>query len=118
MAGKSTVLTDFDKRLGQLLTMHRTRLGLTQKDLARAIGCSFQQIQKYECAGNRMAVSRLYQICKYLEIPMGQFLQVSDAEYVHDAKRMRILRNLNKMDPRYINAVILITDALAANRMS
>ncbi|MDE6478474.1 MAG: helix-turn-helix domain-containing protein [Alphaproteobacteria bacterium] len=117
MAGKTTLVTDYDKRLGRLLTMHRTRQGLSQKALARAVGCSFQQIQKYECAGNRMSVSRLHQICKYLEIPMGQFLQESDANYTQDAKRMRIMRNLDKMDPRHINAVILITDALAANRM-
>jgi len=41
------VLTEYDRRLGQLLAMHRMRQGLTQKDLAAAVGCSFQQIQKY-----------------------------------------------------------------------
>ena len=94
MAGQSLVLTDYDKRLGQLIVLHRTRHGLSQKDLARAMGCSFQQIQKYETAGNRMSVSRLYDMCKFLEIPMGQFLQEADAPYMHDVILVNIVQNL------------------------
>ncbi len=110
------VLTEYDRRLGQLLAMHRMRQGLTQKDLAAAVGCSFQQIQKYECAGNRMAVSRLYEICKFLQIPMGQFLQEADAPYVHDAKKMRIIQNLDKMAPDQVKLILQLTNGLVGTK--
>lgn len=112
MSGKSTVLTDFDKRLGRLIALHRARHGLSQKDLASAMGCSFQQVQKYECAGNRMAVSRLYDMCKCLGIPMGQFLQEADSEYTQDPKLMHIMQNLYKMTPDQVKIIARLTDDL------
>jgi len=48
-------------------------LGLSQTDLARACEISFQQIQKYEVAENRISASRLTQIGEALRIPVSYF---------------------------------------------
>ena len=48
-------------------------LGLSQKDLADAIGIRFQQIQKYECAGNSLKASRLWQLSQVLQVPVTYF---------------------------------------------
>jgi len=37
-----------DKHVGQRVRTRRTMLGLSQADLADALGLSFQQVQKYE----------------------------------------------------------------------
>ncbi len=112
MAGKAVQITNFDKRLGRLITMHRVHHGLLQRDLARALGCSFQQIQKYENASNRMSASRLNDLCRYLKIPIGTFLQEADAPYVHDAKKMRIIQNLDKMAPDQVKLILQLTNGL------
>jgi transcriptional regulator with XRE-family HTH domain len=48
-------------------------LGLTQQQLASAVGIRFQQIQKYECGANRISAARLWQLSEALEIPIGYF---------------------------------------------
>src|SRR5262245_54235921 len=43
-------------------------LGMSQTELARQIGVTFQQVQKYEKGANRIGTSRLLQICTVLKI--------------------------------------------------
>ena len=50
-------------------------LGQTQTDLARAIGVSFQQIQKYETANDRISASKLWNISEALEVDIGYFFE-------------------------------------------
>ncbi|AHF88138.1 hypothetical protein RLEG3_03350 (plasmid) [Rhizobium leguminosarum bv. trifolii WSM1689] len=42
---------------------------MTQQDLARQLGMTFQQIQKYEKGKNRVSASVLYQIMQTLDVP-------------------------------------------------
>ena len=95
-----------------MIVMHRMCRGISQKDLARALGCSFQQIQKYETASNRMSASRLNDLCRYLKIPIGTFLQEADADYVHNPKMTRIIRNLYGMSPAQVDLVLQMTNTL------
>ena len=46
--------------VGQRLRQRRISLGITQEDMANALGLSFQQVQKYEKGMNRMSSSRLW----------------------------------------------------------
>jgi transcriptional regulator with XRE-family HTH domain len=64
-----------DVHLGRRLRRRRRLLGLTQQQLAGACGVRFQQIQKYECAANRMSAARLWQLAEVLEVPVGYFYE-------------------------------------------
>ncbi len=44
---------EIDRHLGKRLRQRRRTLGLTQQQIAEAVGVRFQQIQKYECGANR-----------------------------------------------------------------
>lgn len=72
MTGKTSV-TSVDEHIGQRLQLRRVMLGLSQKDLANSCGVSFQQIQKYETAGNRISASRLFELSTILETPVSFF---------------------------------------------
>lgn len=48
-------------------------LGKTQAELARAVGLTFQQIQKYESGANQLVSSRLYEIASALRVPVSFF---------------------------------------------
>jgi transcriptional regulator with XRE-family HTH domain len=65
--------TDIDLHLGKRLRRRRRLLGLTQQQLALAVGIRFQQIQKYECGANRISAARLFQLAKALETPINYF---------------------------------------------
>ncbi len=48
-----------DVHAGERVQLRRKLLGMTQTDLADAIGLTFQQVQKYERGANRISASRL-----------------------------------------------------------
>ena len=49
--------------------------GLPQKELARQLGISFQQVQKYESGANRISASKMWQLCEVLDIMPGYFFE-------------------------------------------
>ncbi|HEY8571769.1 helix-turn-helix transcriptional regulator [Phenylobacterium sp.] len=71
---------EIDIHLGRRLRRRRRLLGLTQQQLAGACGVRFQQIQKYECAANRMSAARLWQLSEVLEVPVSYFYEGLSAE--------------------------------------
>lgn len=73
MVGDS--MDEIDIHLGRRLRRRRRLLGLTQQELAHACGVRFQQIQKYECAANRMSAARLWQLSEVLEVPISYFYE-------------------------------------------
>jgi transcriptional regulator with XRE-family HTH domain len=64
---------DIDLHLGKRLRRRRRLLGLTQQQLASAVGIRFQQIQKYECGANRISAARLWQLSEALEVAVAYF---------------------------------------------
>ena len=66
---------EIDEHLGRRLRRRRRLLGLTQHQLANACGVRFQQIQKYECAANRMSAARVWQLSQVLEVPISYFYE-------------------------------------------
>jgi transcriptional regulator with XRE-family HTH domain len=76
-----------DEHLGKRLRRRRRLLGLTQQQLANACGVRFQQIQKYECAANRMSAARVWQLAKVLEVPVSYFYDGLDAPAADDEQR-------------------------------
>lgn len=57
-----------DALVGRRVRDHRVRLGLSQTQLAQAIGVSFQQVQKYERGANRISASKLWLIGRCLGV--------------------------------------------------
>ena len=64
-----------DKYVGGRIRVQRTRLGISQRKLAHALGVSFQQIQKYENGTDRIGAGRLQQLSQALRAPPAFFFQ-------------------------------------------
>lgn len=62
-----------DVHVGARVRSRRMAMGLTQDKLAKAVGITFQQIQKYEKGANRVGASRLQAIARILEMPVSYF---------------------------------------------
>lgn len=50
-------------------------MGLSQTQVADALGITFQQIQKYERGANRISASKLYDAAKLLQAPVSYFFE-------------------------------------------
>ena len=64
-----------DIHVGSRLRQRRTALGISQTNLATTLGLTFQQVQKYEQAKNRVSASRLYRFSKILDVPVTFFFE-------------------------------------------
>lgn len=59
-------VTDIDRYAGAEMRRRRRDAGMTQDALAQKLGLTFQQIQKYERAVNRISIGRAYAIANAL----------------------------------------------------
>ncbi len=64
-----------DLHVGGRVRMRRKFLGLSQTDLADALGLTFQQVQKYERGSNRISASKLFEIGRTLKVPVAYFFE-------------------------------------------
>ncbi len=62
-----------DVHVGGRVRLRRTLLGMSQTDIGKALGVTFQQIQKNERGFNRIGASRLYQLSHVLDVPLSYF---------------------------------------------
>ena len=69
---KSTV-DPIDIHVGNNLFKYRKMRGISQMELSTRIGVTFQQLQKYEKAANRLSASRLYKAAVALSVDIGDF---------------------------------------------
>ncbi len=64
-----------DEFIGARMRERRQALGIKQADLAKTLGVSYQQIQKYETGKNRVSAGRLFDICKALNVSLSSMFE-------------------------------------------
>jgi transcriptional regulator with XRE-family HTH domain len=64
---------EIDNHVGKRLKARRTMLGLSQEALAKAVGITFQQVQKYEKGSNAMNANRLVEFARCMHVPVSYF---------------------------------------------
>jgi transcriptional regulator with XRE-family HTH domain len=73
--GHTRSATAVDTHVGQKIRARRIFLGMSQTEVADAVGITFQQIQKYERGANRVGASRLQQISNALGVSPFYFFE-------------------------------------------
>ncbi|WP_256754704.1 helix-turn-helix domain-containing protein [Mesorhizobium sp. Mes31] len=118
-----------DQHVGRQIASVRVQSDVSQGQLARSIGISFQQLQKYENARNRVSASMLYEIASSLGVPVGRFfeglpgndetsveappLPVDERlDFIASAEGRRLIEGLVKLPPRVRGRVSSLISAL------
>ena len=114
-----------DVYVGQRIRLKRSLLQLSQEELARQLGITFQQVQKYERGANRVSASRLFEIATILNVPVSFFFpeqrRTDDAyDLVDDQQMVSLLRGFVTIDSplvrkRLVNLVIAMAGVLPGN---
>jgi transcriptional regulator with XRE-family HTH domain len=78
----SKTLHPVDIYVGKRLEAVRKSRGVTQQDLGRALGVTFQQVQKYLRGTNRISAGKLYEASRYLNCDVSYFFE--GAEHVEN----------------------------------
>lgn len=115
-----------DVAVGQNIRLIRKPGGLTQENLAAGLGVSFQQLQKYEKAANRVSCSMLIRICEQLGAhpmdilppvngvahPLTDMPWYRDAQIVHLAQP-RLLPELRRLSRAQLHTLLLAARVFA-----
>jgi DNA-binding XRE family transcriptional regulator len=107
-----------DLGVGQRVRMRRLALRMSQTVLGDRVGCTFQQIQKYEKGTNRIGAGRLAQIAGALGVPVSFFFEPAPQvggsvrgdevfELLATGRALRLLRNYSQITNPTIQAAIV-----------
>lgn len=101
-----------DRHVGRRVCEKRIALGYNQTELGRALGVTFQQVQKYEKGANRISASKLWDIARFCRVDISYFFEgletalqpgmaEPDAEpFVHDFPATRQTVEISRLAPR------------------
>lgn len=92
-----------DMHVGKRLCLRRQILKMSQNDLAKKLGITFQQVQKYEKGANRISSSRLWDFSQVLNVPVDYFFTDIDKEVASQSPRF--LQNAQAEDIKPIQEV-------------
>jgi transcriptional regulator with XRE-family HTH domain len=122
--------TRIDREIGRVVRRLRLGAGLSQQAVARKIGTSFQQVQKYERGVNRIPLSRLILLCDALGVTVvdvvGEVVEIvrgapdsvpekpATLESRLGARAMAAVSRVE--DPEVLEAVIRLLDTVNAER--
>lgn len=116
-----------DRHVGGQIATVRVQSDVSQAQLARAIGISFQQLQKYESARNRVSASMLFEIARSLDVPVSRFfdglpgngeasattLPVDERlEFIASAEGRRLIEAMMRLPPRMRNRMSSLISTL------
>lgn len=68
-------VTPVDVHVGRVLRAVRRRQGVSQEQLAEALGVGHQQVQKYEHALNRISASKMFEAATFLGVSPAAFFE-------------------------------------------
>ena len=106
-----------DLRVAAKVRARRVELGLTQQDLADAIGVTYQQAHKYERGVNRLSPGRLDQISIALSVPVSYFFEDAVAQFngadQYQRGRIEAARAVASLtNPKHVAAIANLARAL------
>ena len=67
-------ISESDIAVGERIRARRNQIQMSQEELGKALGVSFQQVQKYENGRNRITSGRLIQIVVALKCSVTDFI--------------------------------------------
>lgn len=117
-----------DVEVGRRIRIQRMARGMSQTELGKRIGVTFQQVQKYEKGANRVGAGRLTRIASVLEVPVSTFFGGSgtigdqttpaagrsDLEYLIQPGALRLLRAYGQIRPGALQrSIVVLVERLA-----
>ncbi len=108
-----------DAHVGGRVRAGRTLIGMSQTELGKHVGLTFQQIQKYEKGMSRIAASRLWQFSLILGQPISWFFEGigerkrKDDDLLAKRETLQLVRYLSACDPDVQKHLAAMINAVA-----
>ena len=123
----SRKLDPLDILVGKRIRTQRLMRKMSQSELGKQLGITFQQIQKYESGVNRVGAGRLQTIAKIFDLPVSVFFgedsatqDASDAtnetvlNFLNTARAVKLVKDFSRIkDPAIQQAVVALVEKIA-----
>jgi transcriptional regulator with XRE-family HTH domain len=120
-------LDPLDILVGKRIRTQRLVRKMSQSELGKQLGITFQQIQKYESGVNRVGAGRLQTIAKIFDLPVSVFfgednatLDASDTanetvlNFLNTARAVKLVKDFSRIkDPAIQQAVVALVEKIA-----
>ena len=99
-------------RIASMLVAHRYAKNLTQVQVSKKIGVTFQQVQKYERMINKITSDKLIEFCNALDVKLQSFqdgdpFQVLDGADISILKKEQALMVIEKLADRHETQLLI-----------
>ena len=98
-----------DRKIGAAIRLARRKQGISQTTLGKAIGVTFQQIQKYEKGTNAVSTTRLPALCRLLKITPNDLYGIAEDSSAEVPKlkswAVDVALELQELPPRQRRAI-------------
>lgn len=95
--GQKIAASEIDKLIGMRIRIARNMAGKKQDELARYLGLTLQQTQKYENGKNKISVSILAKVAKYFHIPISYFIPTNGNTDNASAQTIKMLESVDEI---------------------
>ena len=110
-----------DLLVGSRIRMFRKGRKMSQAQLGKKLGVTFQQVQKYENGKNRVGASRLQMISTALDVPVGHFFtdgagtsRTSAKPLAFDPQALRLAEAFTRLNDKALrNSILDMVEAMA-----
>lgn len=120
-------LDPLDVLVGKRIRTQRLVRKMSQSELGKQLGITFQQIQKYESGVNRVGAGRLQSIAKIFELPVNVFFgedtatqDASEAtneavlNFLNTARAVKLVKDFARVkDPALQQAIVTLVEKIA-----
>jgi transcriptional regulator with XRE-family HTH domain len=105
-----------DVEIGKRLRAIRVDHNMSQSELGRHLGVTFQQIQKYEMGKNRISLSRAVQICDVLKTSLSELVERELGNVQFNHARWKLAAALEGLAPEIATAFRKTIEVVKNNR--
>ena len=120
-------LEPLDVLVGKRIRTQRLLRKMSQSELGKQLGITFQQIQKYESGVNRVGAGRLQSIAKIFELPVNVFFGEDNAtqdaseatneavlNFLNTARAVKLVKDFARVkDPALQQAIVTLVEKIA-----
>lgn len=120
-------LDPLDVLVGKRIRTQRLVCKMSQSELGKKLGITFQQIQKYESGVNRVGAGRLQTIAKIFNLPVSVFFGEDTAtqdasegtnetilKFLNTARSVKLVKDFSRIkDPALQQAIVSLVEKIA-----
>jgi transcriptional regulator with XRE-family HTH domain len=114
--------------IGRNVRARRLERGMSQSALARALGLTFQQVQRYELGINRIGGGRLARIAELFGVPVAALFDGAEAgaqprhaslvRLIADKEPLRLVQAFARVEDRRARTLIIALTELFAKKQA